>query len=186
MMPKGLRFVKRAVKLGIMPNRDSPSDIVAARIRAVRRKRDLTVAELASQCAAAGYPELTAHALYSLEGRRSGTRRPARAVTVDELLAVAKVLQVAPVHLLVPPGAGEDDPYPVTHEITAPAAHVREWVRGYGLLPGDDRQLYLTEVPPGEFEEIAGVLFPTRQPWQLRQMQRTPKKSRSKGEESTE
>jgi transcriptional regulator with XRE-family HTH domain len=149
-----------------MPNKDSASDIVAARIRAVRRKRDLTVAELAEQCAAAGYPELTAHALYSLEGRRSGTSRAARAVTVDELLALAKVLQVAPVHLLVPPSAGEDDTYQVTHAVAAPAPRVREWVRGYGLLPGDDRQLYLTEVPPEEFEEIAGVMFPADQPWQ--------------------
>jgi hypothetical protein len=167
-MPNGWRFVKRPDKLVIMPSRSTTSDIVAARIRAVRRKRDLTVAGLAEQCAAAGYPELTEHALYSLEGRRSGTRRPARAVTVDELLALAKVLQVAPVHLLVPPAAGDDEPYPVTHEVTAPARQVREWVRGYELLPGDDRQLYLTEVPPGEFEEIAGVMFPADQPWQLR------------------
>jgi len=84
----------------------------------------------------------------------------------------------------VPPAAG-DDQYQVTPEVTAPASQVREWVRGYGLLPGDDRQIYLSEVPPGEFEEIAGVLFPTRQPWQLRQMQRTPKRSGPRGEEST-
>ena len=153
-----------------MPS-ETPSDITAARVRKVRAKRGLTVAELAERCAAAGFPELTVQALYNLEGRRSRTRRAARPVTVDELFALAKALQVAPVHLLVPPDT-DDEPYSVTPEVTAPALHVRDWVRGYGLLPGDDRQLYLTEVPPGEFEEIAGVLFPTRQPWQLRLMGR--------------
>src|SRR5262249_47204698 len=106
-------------------------------------------------------------------------------VTVDELLALAKALQVSPVHLLVPPAAG-DEPYQVTPEVAAPASHVREWVRGYGLLPSDDRQVYLSEVPPDEFEAVAGGLFPTAQPWPLRQMRRTPKRSRSKGEESME
>jgi transcriptional regulator with XRE-family HTH domain len=139
---------------------------VAARIRAVRRKRELTVSELAERCATAGFPELTEAALYNLEGRRTG-KRPPRPVSVDELLALARVLQVAPVHLLVSPDA-EDEPYHVTPGVTAPARQVRYWIRGYELLPDDSRQLYLTEVPPSEFEEIAGVMFPTDQPWQLR------------------
>jgi transcriptional regulator with XRE-family HTH domain len=142
---------------------ESPSSIVAARIRTVRRKRELTVPDLAKRCADAGSPGLTEAALYNLEGRRTG-KRPPRPVTVDELLALAKVLQVAPVHLLVPPNAGEE-PYRVTSEVTAPAEQVREWIRGYGLLPGDSDQEYLTEVPPDDFEEMAGVLFPLR-PWQ--------------------
>jgi transcriptional regulator with XRE-family HTH domain len=150
--------------------RRSPSDVVAARVREVRRARRLQVPELAERCAAEGFPELTAAALWNLEGRRTG-KRPPRAITVDELLALAKVLQVHPVHLLVEPRAAEE-PYQVTPAADAPAADVREWVRGYGFLPGDDRQLYISEVPPGEAQEVAGIAFPTRQPWQLRQMQR--------------
>ena len=160
--------------------------MVAVRIKEVRTRRGLTAAQLAIRCAGVGRPDLTASAISNIEtGRRDNTGRRRRDVTVDELLALAKALQVSPVHLLVPPAA-DDEPYQVTPEVAAPALHVREWVRGYGLLPGDDRQVYLSEVPPGEFEEIEGLLFPTRQPWQLRQMRRTPKRSRSKGEKSTE
>jgi hypothetical protein len=148
----------------------SPADVVAARIRQVRKRRELEVPELADRCAAEGFPKLTVAALWNLEGRRTG-KRPPRAITVDELLVLARALQVAPVHLLVPPAAG-DEPYQVTPNVTAPASHVRDWVRGYGLLPGDDRQKYLSEVPADEAEEIAELLFPTRSTWQLRQMRR--------------
>jgi transcriptional regulator with XRE-family HTH domain len=142
----------------------TPTAAIAKRIREVREKRRMTAKQLAERMTAAGI-KWDRSIVANLEiGRRS-------LVTVEELLALAKVLQVAPVHLLVPPAAG-DELYQVTPDAEAPASQVREWVRGYGLLPGDDRQLYLSEIPPGEFEEIAGVAFPTRQPWQLRQMQR--------------
>jgi len=105
---------------------------------------------------------LTTQALYKLEGRRNSPaeRRP-RPVSVDELVALAKALQCNPVHLLVPPDAG-GEPCRVTPGVTAPASQVREWIRGYLVLDGDDRQLYLTEVPPDDFEELGGLLFPRR------------------------
>jgi transcriptional regulator with XRE-family HTH domain len=131
-----------------------PSDVVAARVREVRGKRKLTVAELAARCAALGAPDLTAQALYKLEGRRPGKLRP-RPVTVDELLALAAALNCPPVSLLVPP----DDsgrPYAVTAAVTASRFEVRAWIRGTGplldngeLLDDDPRQFY-AELPRGE------------------------------------
>jgi len=137
---------------------NEPSDAVAKRVRAVRKRRDLTVAQLAGLCRDAGYPALTEQAIYNIENRRAG-KRSARVASVDELLALARVLQVPPVHLLVPPTADEE-PYNVTPTVIVPARQARQWIRGYELLPGDDRQVYLSEVPPTDFEEMGGMLFP--------------------------
>lgn len=39
-------------------------------------------------------------------------------------------------------------PTPVTSAVSAPAQDVRDWIRGYGLLPGNDPQQYLTDDMP--------------------------------------
>lgn len=134
-----------------MANEQTASDVVAGRVREVREKRRMTVAQLAARCAALGAPKLTAQALYKLEGQReSATRRP-RPVTVDELLALSLALNVAPVHLLVPIDS-PDEPYPVTAAAAAPRASVRAWVRGVlSVDPGADPREYYTEVPRGEY-----------------------------------
>jgi transcriptional regulator with XRE-family HTH domain len=80
---------------------ETPSDVAAARIRALRRQRDWQAIDLAVACAKAGHGELTENVIENIEhGRRKsdGTRR--RAVTVDELLALAEVLSVSPAELL--------------------------------------------------------------------------------------
>jgi transcriptional regulator with XRE-family HTH domain len=84
-----------------MSNALTPSDVVAAKIRDLRKARKMTVADVAAGCAAAGMPELTAQVLYKLEQRRaapkSGTRRP---VSVDEVYALATALGCYPAELL--------------------------------------------------------------------------------------
>jgi transcriptional regulator with XRE-family HTH domain len=141
-----------------------PTAVVARRVKELRTKRGWSAERLAQEMRGAGIDWSRGIVAKIESERRQG-------VSVAELFALSYVLNVSPVHMLVPPDDGEK-PYRVTPEVTAPAAQVREWVRGYGLLPGGDRRLYLTEVPRDEFEEIEGVLFPKRQPWQLRQMQR--------------
>jgi transcriptional regulator with XRE-family HTH domain len=134
-----------------------PSDVVAARVREVRGKRNLTVAGLAARCAELGAPELTAQALYKLEQRRPGKLRP-RPVTVDELLALAAALNCPPVCLLVPPD-DPGEPYAVTAALTEDRFSVRAWIRGAGPLLGDedhpnkydDNREYYAELPPGEY-----------------------------------
>lgn len=54
-------------------------------------------------------------------------------VTVAELLTLAYVLDVAPVHLLVPTEVDEDvsdDQYAICPDVFLPIPHAREWVRG--------------------------------------------------------
>lgn len=125
--------------------------MVAARVRQVRTKRGMTVANLAARCAELGAAELTAQALYKLEGRRASTSGRSRPVTVDELLTLALALNVAPVHLLVPvDGPGEN--YPVIGDVHARRFGVRAWIRGVGSIdPDADPREFHSEVPPGEF-----------------------------------
>jgi hypothetical protein len=88
-----------------MDTTQTPSDNVAARVRALRKAQDMQVADLAAACAELGMPELTTQALWRLEGRRpapSGKRRP---VTVDELFVLARALDVTVGRLLLGEGA---------------------------------------------------------------------------------
>jgi transcriptional regulator with XRE-family HTH domain len=86
----------------------TPSDVVAERVREIRRHRNLSVQELAQACADAGYPELTRDAIYAIETGRRVKGRRRRHVSVDELLAFTKVFNV-PLSVLLwpivsPPG----------------------------------------------------------------------------------
>lgn len=82
---------------------------MAARVRALRNRRNLTAAKLAEKCAQLGVPELTAQAIANIEtGRREKTTgRRRRHVTVEELLILARALDVPPVLLLFPLGHAE-------------------------------------------------------------------------------
>lgn len=79
----------------------SVSDKVVERVLRLRHVRSMTRDELAAECAAAGFPELTGPALANIEtGRRSVDGRRRRAVTVDELTVFARVFDVSPAELL--------------------------------------------------------------------------------------
>jgi transcriptional regulator with XRE-family HTH domain len=131
------------------------SDVVAERIREVRKRRQWQPADLAARCAAMGAPYLTEDVIENIESgrRKAGKRR--RAVTVDELLAFAAALNVAPVHLLVPPDDFEV-PYQVTAGITDGCSSVRAWIRGITSLGDSDPRQFYTEVPRGEYYIPAG------------------------------
>lgn len=104
-----------------------PSDVVAERVRELRKRRGLTAQQLSDLCASAGAPELTAAALANIEtGRRKEGRRT-RLITVDEALILAYVLD-APVPLLfLPLEAGQLD---LTPEARMHPADVAAWFAG--------------------------------------------------------
>jgi transcriptional regulator with XRE-family HTH domain len=76
----------------------SASDIAARRIREARQGHGWTVKDLAERCMDAGAEKITAPVITNLETRR----RPGREITAEELIALAWVLGVPPVHLLSP------------------------------------------------------------------------------------
>ena len=71
-------------------------------------------------------------------------------VSVGELFALASVLDVAPVHLLVP---FDDDaqPYQVTPTQVDAAGFVRDWIRGDWYLADTDLRNFFSELPDHEF-----------------------------------
>jgi transcriptional regulator with XRE-family HTH domain len=118
------------------------SDVVAARVRQIRKRRDWSPADLAERCAALGAADLTENVIENIESRSARASKRPRPVTVDELLALGAALNVAPVHLLIP----IDDvaePYGVTSAVSEQAAYVRQWIRGeLPLGDADPREFY--------------------------------------------
>jgi transcriptional regulator with XRE-family HTH domain len=126
------------------------SDIVAARVRQVRKRRDWLPADLAERCAALGAADLTENVIENIESRSARASKRPRPVSVDELLTLALALNVAPVHLLVPPDDSEM-PYQITQTVTATNRFVaRGWIRGIAPISGDRRE-FDTEVPQDEY-----------------------------------
>jgi transcriptional regulator with XRE-family HTH domain len=131
---------------------ETVSDVAAARVREVRKRRGWQPADLAARCAELGAGHLTENVIENIEsGRRDKQGRRRRDVTVDELLTLAVALNVAPVHLLVP----VDDPdaaYPVIGGVLARRFGVRAWIRGIGPIdPDADPREFGAEVPRKEF-----------------------------------
>jgi transcriptional regulator with XRE-family HTH domain len=81
----------------------SASDIAGRRIREARQRRGWTAKELADRCADLGAPRVTATVVTNLETRRRATRE----ISLEEVLILAHVLQVPPIHLMAPLDAGE-------------------------------------------------------------------------------
>jgi transcriptional regulator with XRE-family HTH domain len=124
------------------PSVVDPSDNVARRIRELRTRRGWSAERLAKACADVGRPELNRSVIANIESRRR------REVTLEEAVTLAYVLDVAPVHLMVPVDdaelyLGTPDPLP------NPAA--RAWIRGEWCPPGCDPRVYFSEVPAEEF-----------------------------------
>jgi len=165
-------FVKLDARIVNMDRPPTPSDLVAARVRQARVSRGMTVADLAARCGELGVPQLTAQAVYKIEGQRESATRPPRRVTVDELLVLAAALDIAPVHLLT--GLDDAAPYPVTPSVSVRAVVARRWIRGWPQsmgLPGvSDQKRYLAQTPgseddveyltAGEYEKVRHILEP--------------------------
>lgn len=81
----------------------SASDLAGRRIREIRKRRGWTAQDLAGHCAKAGVGHITATVITNLETRRRATRE----ISVDELLAIAAVLDVPPLLLMSPISDGE-------------------------------------------------------------------------------
>jgi transcriptional regulator with XRE-family HTH domain len=143
----------------------TPTAVVAARVRELRGARSAEWLAREMQKQGIDWTRLVVTKLET--GRR-------KSVSVEELLALAAVLNVSPLHLLVPPypsplwgGEGDrasdvsrspDDPnipndnapYQVTPATAVPCYQVRQWVRAYEPLPGGDFVDFMQTMPAHE------------------------------------
>lgn len=120
-----------------------PVTTISRRVKELRTRKGWTGEELGKQ--------MTAHDIRwdrsivaNLENGRRGT------VSVTELLTLARVFDVSPVHLLVPL---EDVDFQITPKESVPATRARAWIRGWAPLPGTDQRIFRSEVPLEELEE---------------------------------
>ncbi|MEU8711665.1 helix-turn-helix transcriptional regulator [Streptomyces sp. NPDC048663] len=129
-------------------------DVVRARVKELRGRKGWSGAQMGEQLAALGVPWNR-----SVVANFESGRRPA--VSVQELLALALVLDVAPVHLLVPL---DPEPYQVTPE----SSHVHDsddvwrWIKGERPLPGTQTtaaRTFYAEVPAAEIKR-RGHIYP--------------------------
>lgn len=85
-------------------------------------------------------------------------RRPS--VSVTEWLALARALDVAPVHLLIEPegpgatAAEAKAPFRITPQEAVRKDEARAWMRGMDSLPGTDLRIFYSEVPADEWGYI--------------------------------
>lgn len=105
-------------------------------------------------------PEITAQSVSNIEtGRRDKDGRRRRFVTVDELIALAVALQVAPVHLLSKPLPPDELPLPGAWQGAPDAVGLalvwRNYIKGEQALPGMDARNYMTEAPEEDFTRLA-------------------------------
>ena len=95
---------------------------VARRLRVLRDGLGLTHGQLAARAATRGAPQITAYLISAIE-RGGGTGR--RVVGLDEVVALAHVLDVSPMDLI---DAGA--PIRATDTLTVEATSVRRWFCG--------------------------------------------------------
>jgi transcriptional regulator with XRE-family HTH domain len=138
------------VTSGPAKRQDEPTSTIARRVRELRKRLGLTAEDLSERMRETGVP-FDKTVLANLEtGRR-------RYITVQELLALALVLDVSPVDLLVPsdtasyPNVPPEDevPYAVTPAVEAPRYMVRNFMAGEYPLYGMDAWTFYRERPPG-------------------------------------
>lgn len=124
----------------------SPTQVVAAQVRRLRDRHGWTAQQLADKMTEAGIAWNRAIVAKLETGRRSF-------VTVDEVMALAYVLDVAPVHLLVPieNGLAPNTQLRITSSVVTVPGAARAWIRGQMHIGGQDARIYYSEVPKDEW-----------------------------------
>ncbi|MFJ2865000.1 helix-turn-helix domain-containing protein [Kitasatospora sp. NPDC087314] len=150
---------------GSAPPTLSVSDAAAVRLKEARTRRGWTTKQLADACAAVGAVKLTSAALSNIEtGRRDadGVRR--RELSIDELVVLAVVLDIAPIHLLgLPDNAEPGTRLRLTPELAVSDGQlILDWLCGRQALPqSDSRQFYsaaLQRMPANDGQQAVADL----------------------------
>ncbi|GAA0657231.1 hypothetical protein GCM10009535_40320 [Streptomyces thermocarboxydovorans] len=113
-------------------------DTVRERVRELRGRARMSAAELAAELERVGVKWNR-----SIVANFEGGRRPT--LSVVELLALARVLNVSPLNLLVSPDAPRDAAYQVTPEETVSVGDVRRWIAAKGPILGGSREQFFRE-----------------------------------------
>jgi hypothetical protein len=129
---------------------------VAKNVERLRKARSMTIYSLSGELSKVGRP-ITASAIAKIEKQQ-------RQVTVDDVVALAVVLNTSPISLLLPPEWG-DQSLRLTEEHQVTARTAWRWIRG--LSPASDYGVGPSEIVVGpDTDEWEDEL--DRKYWQLR------------------
>lgn len=122
---------------------DAPTAVLARRVSELRGRRGLTAKELGERLTDMGVKWDRFNVTALEKGKRQN-------LTLVEWLALARALDVAPIHLLIDP---RDEPgsYQVTPTEAVPSEHARAWVRGLRPLGGTELRYFYREIPGFEW-----------------------------------
>jgi transcriptional regulator with XRE-family HTH domain len=118
----------------------TPTAVCSSRIREIRGARGLSASALANRLADLGRPELNRSVIANIEnGRRD-------AISLEELVAFALALDVAPLDLVTP--AGESAAVTVLPDWEEDAIAFRSWFAGEEPLDRVDAEAYFDQPHP--------------------------------------
>lgn len=119
-------------------------------MRELRTRHGWSAQRLAEEMSKVGVPWDRSIVANIENGRRAS-------ISIEEVLALAYVLSVAPVHLIVPPVDDQAAPgYLITPEgpVTSPG-FARAWIRGQTPIGRVEARRYFSEVPESEWKPPA-------------------------------
>jgi transcriptional regulator with XRE-family HTH domain len=118
-------------------NAPTASQSLAEQVRTLRKRRNLTLNQLSELCEKLGAPQLTFSALANIErGATAESKRRPREVNVDELMVLARALQVPPVLLLFQIGTAAE--VELTPGLVVTPWDAAKWWSGEEFLQGDE------------------------------------------------
>lgn len=132
-----------------------PGRVFSRRLFEARKRRGWNQSKVAERLVEVGYVDETGRPLLS-RATLSKIEQNDRAVTLEDVLALAAALDTTPTHLIVP--LEDDDALQVTRGLPAvPAPVARSWIRGkfalrvvLGVGNPQDGIAFLTQVPTSE------------------------------------
>ena len=128
----------------------SPSVLLGERIRELRTDRGWSLQDLADR--------MREHGVKLHKTTVAKVETAERRVPLDELLTFAYVLDVAPVHLFVPPELQRSDVrIEVAPDITPGPVGLRAWMRGEVALTGQDERRFAINRPYPDFADNRGL-----------------------------
>jgi transcriptional regulator with XRE-family HTH domain len=123
----------------------SPGAIVGRRVSEERKRQGLSQDELATRLAKLGRPMDRSNLGRIERGETTGQ--------LDNVIALALALGVAPIHLMVP-REGEER-VELTPNRRLPASEARQWIGGRKLLPESDPLAYVAAMSDDEQQALA-------------------------------
>ncbi|MFC6017584.1 helix-turn-helix domain-containing protein [Plantactinospora solaniradicis] len=127
-----------------------PHRAIAERVKTLRQGRGWSARELADEMVKVGIPWDRSIVANLETGRRAS-------VSVEEFLALAYVLDVAPVNVLVPTESDVTEFEPVQGQVVDPMT-AREWIRGRQPIGDQNMDTYFSKIAGSDFVSIYGAL----------------------------